>query len=103
MVKFVPTGLRVPVLAGPLLHHEGEGAAGLGALPQNGDQRRVLLPPPADCQRRLQDGPVLLRRQGFRHAGAAGSESRVLGGEARRLCRCLSGSHGRSKDNVIRV
>ena len=85
-------GLRLPVLAGPLLHHEREGPPGLGALPQDGDQRGVLLPPPAHRQRRLQDGSVLLRRQGLRHAGAVGSEPRVLGGEAGRLRGRLSGS-----------
>ena len=43
-----------------MLHHEQQGQAGLGALRQAGDQRGVLLPPTAHCQRLLQGKDVLL-------------------------------------------
>lgn len=68
---------------GPLFHHERQTGLSLGALPEDGEQRRELQPAAVDRQRLLQDGAVLVRRQSVRHAGQARPEPGVLGGEAR--------------------
>lgn len=65
-VRQVPQRVLLPRVARALLHHERQGAPGVGTLPAPRHVRRDVPPAAAHRQRLLPHGRVLLRGQGAR-------------------------------------